>query len=88
MQLLTCCRLHAGVPIARSNGVTISAAVIEDAINEFDQEHELGADEISDNEASTDEADVDADGAGSEQGSDWQVEVKEAEDEQVETDCE
>jgi hypothetical protein len=84
---LTSFRLHAGVPIARSNSVTISAAVIEDAINEFDQKHEQGTDEIQDDEASMDEVDADADGMGV-QGLDWHDEVEEAGDEQVETDSE
>ncbi|KAI9457172.1 hypothetical protein HD554DRAFT_2042413 [Boletus coccyginus] len=69
-------KLHAGIPIARpANSVTISAAVINDVINEFDLEHKQGTDKKQDNGVSTDEAD------------DWQDEVEEAGHEWVELVC-
>jgi hypothetical protein len=73
---------------------TISVVVIEDAINEFDQEHEQGTDEIQTDNASTDgmKVDVEADTEDMDgvQGQDWQLdEVQEAGDKQnVETDSE
>ena len=62
--------------------------MIEDAINEFDQEHKHGTDESRDDEALTDEADVlDADDMGV-HSPDWQDGVEEAGYEQVKTDSE
>ena len=91
MQSLIHCRLNAGVPISRAaSSVTISAAVIEDAMNEFDQELEHTTDDVQDDGELTDDvnkdadADVDADGMGM-QGLDWQDEVEAAGDKQVET---